>query len=227
EGMRAHKIDVGTLGPFGYLIASEKAGAEVIVVTGEADTGVGEYKGVIAVARTSPIKTIEELVAHSRELTFSFVDPASTSGFLVQRADFQSVGLDPDKDFKKTMFSMNHLASATTLVAGKVDAAAMMESMPRTVAARGHAQETDFRILWTSPPLPTSPIVIRRDFPESFKREVQQALVDIPQRDPELWRMSPKTNRTTNSILLPGNDAMFDGLRAMARNVKNLSLLEQ
>jgi phosphonate transport system substrate-binding protein len=227
EAIRAHKIDVATLGPFGYLIASEKAGAEVIIVTGEPDTGEGGYRGVIAVPQASPIKTIDELVAHSKELTFSFVDPASTSGFLVQRAYFQSVGLDPDKDFKKTMFSMNHIASAMTLVAGKVDAAGMMESMPKTVARRGLAKESDFRILWTSPHLPSSPIVVRRDLPEGFKREIQQALIDIPTRDPELWNMWPKTNRTSTSVLLPGKDAMFDELRAMARNVKNLSLLEE
>jgi len=227
EGLRAHKIDVGTLGPFGYLIASEKAGAEVLTVTGEPDTGKGGYRGVIAVPQSSPITTIDELVAHSKELTFSFVDPASTSGFLVQRAYFQSRGLDPDKDFKKTMFSMNHIASAMTLVAGKVDAAAMMESMPKTLAERHLAKPSDFRILWTSPHLPSSPIVVRRDLPADFKREIQQALVDIPQRDPELWKMWPKTNRTPTAVLIRGNDAMFDELRAMARDIKNLSLLEQ
>ena len=227
EGLRAHKIDVGTLGPFGYLIASEKAGAEVLTVTGEPDTGKGGYRGVIAVPASSPIKTIDDLLAHSRELTFSFVDPASTSGFLVQRAYFQSRGLDPDKEFKKTMFSMNHIASAMTLVAGKVDAAAMMENMPKQLAERGLAKPSDFRILWTSPHLPSSPIVVRRDLPVDFKRDIRQALVDIPKADPELWKMWPKMNRTPTAVLIPGNDAMFDELRAMARDVKNLSLLEQ
>ena len=228
EAMRANKIDVGTLGPFGYLIASEKAGADVIVVTGTKATGQGIYRGTIAVARNSPIKTIQELIAHSKELRFSFVDPASTSGFLVQRAHFQSVGLDPDKDFKKSMFSMNHLASAMTLIAGKVDAAAMMESMPQTLVARGKIHPGDIRILWTSPPLPSSPIVVRKGLPESFRREIQQALVEIPERDPELWKMWPRTSSSApDMVLLPGNDAMFDGLRAMTRNVKNLSLLEQ
>ena len=122
---------------------------------------------------------------------------------------------------------MNHIASAMTLVSGKVDAAGMMESMPKTVADRHLAKTSDFRILWTSPHLPSSPIVVRRDLPASLKREIQQALVDIPQRDPELWKMWPKTNRTPTAVLLPGNDAMFDELRAMARNVKNLSLLEE
>src|SRR5262245_9663954 len=113
--MRAKKIDAGTFGPFGYLIASEKAGAEVLVNTGTKHGGHGSYAGTIAVSSKSQLKTIDDLVAHAKELTVSFVDPASTSGFLVERAYFQSVGIDPEKDFKKTVFSMNHLASAMTL----------------------------------------------------------------------------------------------------------------
>jgi len=226
EAMRAKKIDVATLGPFGYLIASEKAGAEVIVVSGTKGTGQGSYAGVIAVAKNSPIRTIQELVARSRELTFSFVDPASTSGFLVQRAYLQSVGLDPDTDFKKSMFSMNHVASAMTLIAGKVDAAAMMESMPQTLVTRGRIHVGDIRVLWTSPRLPSSPIAVRKDLPARFKEEIRQALIDIPTRAPDLWQMWPKTNVGPDTVLLAGNDAMFDGLRQMARNIKNLSLLE-
>jgi phosphonate transport system substrate-binding protein len=224
EALRANKVDVAGLGPFGYLIASEKAGAQVIVVTGTKD-GLGSYRGVIAVPKNSPIKTIDQLVKQSHNLTFSFVDPASTSGFLVQRAYFQSIGLDPDKDFKKTIFSNNHLASAMTLIEGKVDAAAMMESMPTTLSSRGRIHLDDIRILWRSPWLPTSPIVVRRDLPDDFKRDIQQALVNIPTRDPELWKMWPKTNDET--LLLAGNDGMFDGLREMTKSVKNLSLLEQ
>jgi phosphonate transport system substrate-binding protein len=226
EAMRAKKVDVAQIGPFGYLIASEKAGAEVLVVRGTKDTAEGIYSGVIAVAKNSPIKTIDQLVAHSKELTFSFVDPDSTSGFLVQRAYFQSVGLDPDTDFKKTMFSMNHIASAMTLIAGKVDAAAMMERMPYTLATRGRIKQDDIRILWTSPRLPSSPIAIRKDLPADFKEEVRQALVDIPDRDPELWKMWPKTNGPADAVLLPANDTLFDGLRHMVRSVDNLSLLE-
>src|SRR5262245_34144727 len=109
EAMRANKIDVASFGPFGYVIAAEKAGAQVIVVSGKPDTGHGSYRGVIAVSKNSPIKTLDQLVRQSHNLTFSFVDPASTSGFLVQRAYFQSIGLDPDKAFKKSLFATNHI----------------------------------------------------------------------------------------------------------------------
>jgi phosphonate transport system substrate-binding protein len=233
EAMRAKKIDAAGLGPFGYLIASEKAGAEVVAMRGTRSGEPGEYSGTIAVAGTSPIKTIDDLVGRSKELTFSFVDPASTSGFLVQRAYFQSVGLDPDHDFKKVLFSNDHIASAMTLVAGKVDAAAIMEPVPGNVMYRrlfdkGRLKEGDIRILWRSPRLPASPIVVRKDLPAAFKKEIQAAFVDMAQRDPALWKIWPRSGGDpAQTQMLPANDAMFDGLRAMARNVKNLSLLER
>ena len=125
------------------------------------------------------------------------------------------------------MFSTNHIASAMTLMTGKVDAAAMMETIPGRLIKRHALQEGDIRVLWVSPPLPSSPIVVRKGFSESFKRELQQALVDIPEKDPELWKTWPHSNNYPDPVLLPGDDSMFDALRTIARNVKNLSLLEQ
>src|SRR5271170_1363683 len=108
EAFRAHKIDVASISPFSYIIATEKASIEAIVVRADKDGGAGDYAGVLAVPGNSPIHSIDDLKKHSKELTISFVDPASTSGFLVQNAFLQSIGLEPQRDFKKVVFSMNH-----------------------------------------------------------------------------------------------------------------------
>jgi len=42
-----------------------------------------------------------------------------------------------------------------------------------------------------------------------------------------LWKTWPHSNNYPDPVLLPGDDSMFDALRTIARNVKNLSLLEQ
>lgn len=233
EAMRAKKVDVATMGPFAYLIASEKIGAEVLVVRGTRDGGHGDYGGTIAVARNSPIKTIEELVARSKELTFSFVDPTSASGFFVQRAYFQSVGLDPERDFKKTMFSTQHIASAMTLIAGKVDAAAIMEARPgnalhKRLYGKGRIREGDIRVLWQSPRMPSSPVLARRGLPADLKRAIQQAFIEMPERAPELWEIWPKSGLPTADMTwLPGNDAMFDEMRSMVRGVKDLGVFDE
>src|SRR5262245_34772985 len=74
EALRAKKIDVATLGPFGYLIASEKAGAEVLVVRATKDTAEGIYSGAIEVRKDRPIRNIGELHVHASVFTLSYVD---------------------------------------------------------------------------------------------------------------------------------------------------------
>lgn len=227
EAMRARKVDIATFGPFGYLVASAKADAEVIVVRGRPDTGISDYRGTIVVAANSPYRTIDDLLAHSVDVSFAFVDPASTSGYLAQYAFFQSRGTDPETAFKKTMFAVTHVASAMAVVAGKVDAAAVMERTLTTLMDGGHMRSDGVRVLWTSPAMPASPIAVRRDLPESFKRELQQALVSIPERDPELWAMWPNVKGGDGQGLMKGDDTMFAGIRAMAANVERLGRLEK
>jgi phosphonate transport system substrate-binding protein len=229
EAFRAGKIDGASISPFSYVIATQKVPIEAIVARGSKDGGAGEYRGVLAVPGNSPIKTIDDLIQHSKELTISFVDPASTSGFLMQNAFLQSKGLEPEKDFKKVVFSMSHPASLLTLKAGKVDVAATMERLVKGYVDQGKLAQGDVRILWTSPNIPNQPIAVRKDLPPAFKEDIRRAFIEMREKDPEAW-----ASQSTKSLPMPAdgvyaatNDAMFDGLREIARGVKHLSLLER
>src|SRR5262249_36593681 len=119
EAFRSNKVDIASISPFSYVLATQKAPIEAIVMRGPKSGEPGEYTGVLAVPGNSPLRSIDDVIAHRKELTISFVDPASTSGFLVQSAFFQSRGVEPEHDFKKIVFSMTHPASLLTLKAGK------------------------------------------------------------------------------------------------------------
>ena len=82
EAMRADKVDIATYGGLGYIIASQKAGAEAIIARGNPDGSIGGYRSAIAVPKNSSIHSIADLKAHSKDLVFAFADPASTSGYL-------------------------------------------------------------------------------------------------------------------------------------------------
>ena len=228
EAFRANKVDVASISPFSYVLATEKVPIEAIVARGSKDGAPGEYNGVLAVAGNSPIHSIEDLIKHSKELTVSFVDPASASGFLVENAFLQSQGIEPTRDFKKVVFSLSHPASLLTLKAGKVDVAATMLRIVARYEETGKISKGDVRILWTSPNIPNQPIAVRKDLPQSFKEEIRRAFIDMPTKDPEAW-----AGQSTKALPIPAgqvyvatDDAMFDGLRQMARGAKNLSLLE-
>lgn len=229
EAFRANKIDVASISPFSYVIATGKGIPIEAILQSERD-GNRDYTGSFAVAADSPIKDIDNMIKHASELTISFVDPDSTSGFLVQSAYLQSRGIDPEHGFKKMMFSMNHLASAMTLKAHKVDVAAVSNMMMKRQIETGKIGANDLRFLWTSPPIPNQPIAVRKDLPENFKKEIQRAFIEMQQRDPQAWANHyPKAYAPLmrNMKYVPIDDSTFDGLRQMAKGVKNLSLLDK
>jgi phosphonate transport system substrate-binding protein len=228
EAFRSNKIDVASISPFSYVLATQKAPIEASVMRGSKSGEPGEYTGVIAVPGNSPLHSIEDVIQHRKELTISFVDPVSTSGFLVQTAFFQSRGIEPERDFKKIVFSMTHPASLLTLKAGRVDVAASMLRLVKRYEDMGKLNKGDVRILWVSPNIPNQPIAVRKDLPAAFKEEIRRAFLDMPQKDPEVWaNQAPKSMPVQpGQVYVAANDHMFDGLREMARGVKNLSTLE-
>jgi len=109
-----------------------------------------------------------------------------------------------------------------------VDVAASMQRLVKRYEETGKLARGDVRIIWISPNIPNQPIAIRKDLPASFKEEVRRAFLEMPDRDPETWKMqSPSTMPApAGQVYVAANDAMFDSLRKMARAVPNLSLLE-
>lgn len=225
EAMRANKIDVSTIGPVAYLIAVEKAGAEALVVPGRAD-GPITYQSCIIVRQDSPIQTLAELLRDSSKYTFAFVDPASASGHLIPRAYLEGQGFDAEKGFRKMFFSTGHPTSVYTVLGGKVDAAATMPGMLYAMKKAGKLKDGELRILWESPPIPTAPIMIRKALPEDFKNEVRQAYLNLHKTSPELAQTLQATTNYPDYRYLPATDSMYDVVRAIARDLKKVKILD-
>ena len=228
EAMHTGKVDIATFGPLGYIIASQKAGAQAIIARGEKDRTFGTYNSIIAVPKDSPIHSIADLKAHAKDIVFMFTDPASTSGNLVPRAYLQSIGIDPDKDFKKVVFAGSHLAGVLTIKAGKVDAGAVMKQLiiPRLIT-EGRLAPDDLRVLWTSDSIPNSPICVRSSLPAPLKEKIRQAMLAIPQKDPALWESIKQTYRHSDMTFIPVSDSTYDGLRRLAANLKDFNITEK
>lgn len=222
EALRAHKIEACTLGSFGYVIAADKAGAEVIAMRGSMEGKPSVYTGSLAVVADSTLKTVDDLIAHAKELTVSFVDPASSSGNLVQRGFLHSVGIVPEKAFKKVVYSQNHPAGAMTLLAGKVDVAAVSTTLIPSLVRTHKLKEGAIRYLWMSPGIPEGPIAVRKDLPQDFKDKLRDALVQMQAKAPEAYlNMTAKVyyERYQNTKFVPANDAIFNPLRVLAKGL--------
>jgi len=228
EAMRADKVDIAHFGGLSYLIAAQKADAQAIVAHGFPDGKLGGYHSVIAVPKDSPYHSMADLKAHAKDIVFALADPASTSGDLYPRVELQSIGIDPDRDFKQILYANGHLADLMAIESGKVDAGAFDQMYMTRLIAQGRMKPGDVRILWRSELIPGEPVAVRGGLPEKLKKEIQEAFVAIPTKDPALWADMNKIvyNSTEGTVYLPVTDATYDSLRRFAMQVKQFNFVE-
>jgi phosphonate transport system substrate-binding protein len=225
EAMRAHKIDLASGGPFSYIIASHKAGAEVLISRGKRDGSFGAYSTVIATSPDTGIRSIDDMRKGAAELTFAFVDPASSSGHLVPRGYLESIGLNPEKCFKQVVFAQNHPNTIMTAVSAKADVAAISRSALDRFIERGRIKADELVILWESDPIPSSPWYVRAELPDSLKLAVQQAFVRMEQQQPALLETFRQRVRDPDMVFLASDDTLFDPLRQIALGLDTMNLL--
>ncbi len=227
EAICADKADLATMGPFAYILASQKGCVEALAVRGMDDGSPAGYRSIIATHKDSGIHSIEEMKAQSHRLTLAFNDPASTSGHLVPRAGMAAMGIDPERDFKKVMFAPSHAAAALTLKAEKVDIACMMESTLPRLYEKGKMSKGDVRILWTSKLMPNSPVVIRKGLAPEVKKRLLDAFLQMNTKDPKLFALMKQVSLGSGTRYVAAKDSWYDGLRDMARRIPDMQLLDK
>ncbi|GHD69795.1 phosphonate ABC transporter substrate-binding protein [Jeongeupia chitinilytica] len=175
EALRSKKLDIAYLGPFSYVLANQVAGVEAFSVAVTRKTGKSAYKSLIITRKDAGIDSVPQLKGH----TFAFVDPSSASGHLFPKAGLQQAGYDTDKLFSRTIFSGSHDASILAVANKKVDAAAVADRIFASAIAKGVVQQDDFKVVWTSRPIPESPMVWRKDLDPALKDKLSKAFANI------------------------------------------------
>ena len=233
EAMRSGKVDIATTGSFSFMIAAEKVGVEPLTLLGyrneDGTVEPGSNYSVIAVPPDSPIHSVEDLKAHASELTFSFSDAASTTGHLLPRDGLQQMGIDPDQDFKRVVFTQSHLNSIMTIIAGKVDAGGIQEGAIQRLIDTGKIKEGDLKIIWRSEAFLRPPLMVRGELPRSLKEKIRSAYLEMDQRDPELFAAIQSRYSSyypPGMVYVPVYDYMWDNMRLIAKRLKNMKLIE-
>jgi phosphonate transport system substrate-binding protein len=228
EGLHSKKLHMGYLGPFSYILAAQYHDIEPVAVLG-LNGQPYMYHSNIYVRTSSGLNSMADVKAHAKNLTFCFTDPASTSGHLVPRAYLNSIGLNPEKAFKQTVFAGSHAAAVLTVAAGKVDVGCATDEYGIDLLVhRGLIKPGALKVLWISAPITGSPIVIRKDINRDFARKVQQYYFDMAKKHPEAFKPYVKAYYVSapadlNYVAI--DDTCFDGIRKMASGLKDLKLV--
>jgi phosphate-import protein phnD len=163
EGQRAGKIDLASYGPFSYVIAKDSGvPIEAIASATDEESEDPSYTSLAYVKSDSDIASLKDV----KNKTVCFVDPGSTSGFLVPTKGMMDEGIDVDSDIEKVMAG-GHDSSLLTLQDNGCDVAFAHNSMLTTLEKSGQIKPDALKAIWESDPITEDPIAINTESVDS------------------------------------------------------------
>lgn len=194
EAMRAKRMDIAWFGPFSYVMAHERAGAEAFAVGMDAK-GSTTYKSYLVatpkvaneLAISKPLvghngmKQLKaKLASKSGRYIMAFTDTASTSGYAAPRYFMRKAGIDPKTTFKKIAYVGTHDAAELSIKNKMLDIVADNDiSYSKMIQSKKIAKSTNI-IIWESQPLPGSPLAYRGSLDSNIKAKIKKAITEVP-----------------------------------------------
>jgi len=205
EAMGANKAHIGWLNTFNYILAHEKYGVDVALVTQR--YGATTYKGQIIVRADSGITSLADL----KGKVMCWVDPNSTSGYIIPRITLKANGIDPDKDFAKTVEAGSHNNVVTQVYNGDCDAGATYADARSSVEKDLPDVKEKVVVLATTTDIPNDNVAFTKDFPADMRDKIVTALLEIAGTDEGKAALN-----TLYSIegLQKADDTFYDAFRA-------------
>jgi phosphonate transport system substrate-binding protein len=184
EGMRFKKVQLAWFGNKSAMEAVDRAEGEVFAQTVAANGQDGYYSHVI-VHKDSPFQKLEDVLKCDKSLDFGIGDPNSTSGFLVPTTFvFSARNIDPKQCFR-TVRAANHEANALAVANKLVHAAANNNENLERLAKTSPEKAKEIRVIWTSPLIPSDPLVWRKDLDAGLKKKIGDWLFAYGKTDAE------------------------------------------
>ena len=215
EAFGTKRVDIAALNTFGYILANEryKAEAKLTVIR----YGKPTYQSQFIARKDGEINSLADFAGKK----IAFVDPASTSGYLLPLKVLRDKKVKP----KETVFAMRHDSVVSMIYQGQVDAGATFYSP----AAEGEIQdarrlvkqqypdvEDKVKIVQLSEEIPNDPIVFRKD----LDPKMTQTIVDTFKK-----LVATKEGRKAFKSIYgatdfkDATDASYDAVRAMLKSL--------
>ncbi|MEM6830333.1 MAG: phosphate/phosphite/phosphonate ABC transporter substrate-binding protein [Bacteroidota bacterium] len=221
EGMRGEKVDIGVFGPFSYVLASNKAGAEPLVVPCSKSGVPAHYQSLIITHVGTGLTTMNELMDTSGAYSLSFSDPASTSGHLVPRGHLRRLDIVPEDHFTDILFSGSHTATILSLANQKVDVAGCSYNVFKKMIEREMLDTSQVRILWKSAPMPVDLVTVRKGLPEKVKQQLREIYVRVADEEPASAGYFYEEWNDSTLVFQPAHDSLYSEIRRLSQLVMN------
>ena len=172
------KVEMAYLGAVTYIQARERnPQLEAILAPIDKTTGRPWYTSVIVANTEKEIETSNDLI----NKRFSFVNQASTSGYLIPTMHLKEQGINPEQDFISVQYAGSHDKNLAALQSGIVDAIAIDKKTYLRQQKSGKIDTTKYQIIWESEPIPSTPLVISSQLPPVLISAIKKALIKAPE----------------------------------------------
>ncbi len=215
ESFGTNRADIASINTFGYIMAHERYGATARIAF--VRSGSETYQAQIVARADGPIKELKDIDGKK----FAYVDPASTSGYLLPAKLFLDNKLKPSE----TVFAQKHDNVITMIYQKQVDAGATFYSPPqhgriedarRLVKTQFPDVEEKIKIIQLTDAIPNDPIVFRKDLPEEMINSIVDALMkymDTEEGKQVFYDIYGITG------MVRSTDARYDNVREMLKSL--------
>jgi phosphonate transport system substrate-binding protein len=205
EAMGTGTAHIGWLNTFNYVLANEKYGVDAALVT--VRFGSNSYKGQIIVRADSGITSLEDL----KGKVFCWVDPNSTSGYIIPNIMLKANGINPETDFAQEVEAGSHNNVVVAVYNGDCDAGATYSDARSSEEDNYPDVKEQVIVLATTVDIPNDNVAFAKDFDAEMRTKIVNALLEIAASDEGKEALD-----TLYSIenLEAANDSFYDGFRA-------------
>ena len=208
ERLGSGEIIIASCGPVSYIKAREKYPVKPILRALSKD-GKPNYRGIIIVRQDSPIQNLNDLKGKS----FAFGQAWSTASHIVPEYFLSKFNIKL-KDLKHYDFLRHHDSVVNAVLKGQFDAGAVKDII-------AYKSEKDgLRFIFFTDPIPTVPIVVRRDIAPEMVESVKAALLNLDPQNPIHQKRMIQWDEEFKYGFTEASDSDYDSIRKILRAVE-------
>ncbi len=205
EAMGAGQAHIGWLNTFNYVLANEKYSVDAGLVTER--FGSTSYKGQFNVLADSGIASLEDL----KGKVMCWVDPNSTSGYIIPRIMLKANGIDPDTDFANQIEAGSHNNAITQVYNGDCDVSTTYADARSSVEGDLSDVKDKVIVLAETSDIPNDSVSFIKEFPADKREKIVAALLAYAATEEGKEVLN---NLYSISGLQASNDGFYDAFRA-------------
>ncbi len=184
KGLKSNSVDIALINTLGYLLLSlNNEHMNPVAVLKVRQDAVDNYKTVLLTTKMD-IADLDDVKEKASGLSMMFVAEGSTSGNLVPRLLFSSMGLNaPKQQFKHVSYGGNHTSTLERLLAGEADLCAIGSNEYFKQLKADSTLKTATRLLWISKEIPLGPVLLNKRLANDEQQQITKRLLQLHDAD--------------------------------------------